>query len=112
MKKITVDKKLVNHVAYLSRLKINQEELLAYEEHMQRVLGYVEQLAEIDTQNVEPLYSPIFENQDYFKHHTQQSFKMRSDEISDSLLVKDVLKNTAEHEAQQFKINAVIEGEQ
>lgn len=49
-----LNKKEVAKIAELARLKINDKDLKYYAEELSAVLGYVEQLKEVDTQKVEP----------------------------------------------------------
>ncbi len=54
MTNITTDQ--VQHLAELSSLRLNTEELTEITAELERILGYVDQLAELDTDNVEPTY--------------------------------------------------------
>jgi aspartyl-tRNA(Asn)/glutamyl-tRNA(Gln) amidotransferase subunit C len=44
----------IKHIADLARLELTEEELLKYGEQLSRVLEWVGQLNEVDTENVEP----------------------------------------------------------
>jgi aspartyl-tRNA(Asn)/glutamyl-tRNA(Gln) amidotransferase subunit C len=49
-----IDKKIVQHIADLSRLSLSDEETEELAHQLAAILGYVEQLNKVDTSNVEP----------------------------------------------------------
>jgi aspartyl-tRNA(Asn)/glutamyl-tRNA(Gln) amidotransferase subunit A len=49
----------VKHVAQLANLQISEKELELYTKQIQDVLGYVEQLGEVDADGVEPTYQTL-----------------------------------------------------
>lgn len=44
----------VNHIAKLARLKLEEKEIPKMEKDLEEILGFVEQLKEVDTENVLP----------------------------------------------------------
>ncbi|HVQ19601.1 MAG TPA: Asp-tRNA(Asn)/Glu-tRNA(Gln) amidotransferase subunit GatC [Terrimicrobiaceae bacterium] len=52
----------VRHVARLARIALSEEEVVAFEDQLGRVLGYIEHLKKLDVSDVEPTAhtSPIF----------------------------------------------------
>ena len=52
-KKITLDE--VKKVAWLARIKISQEEAEKFSGELSDILGYVEQLSEVNTEGIEPI---------------------------------------------------------
>ena len=48
-----VDEKLVDHLAHLSRLKFNPEEKEAIRKDMEKIIGFVEKLNELEKKDVE-----------------------------------------------------------
>jgi aspartyl-tRNA(Asn)/glutamyl-tRNA(Gln) amidotransferase subunit C len=48
----------VENIAYLARLSLTSEEKQAYARQLSSILNYFQQLAEVDTKNVEPLVTP------------------------------------------------------
>ena len=48
--------KEVQHLAELSSLRLDTEELNEITDELERILGYVDQLAELNTDGVEPTY--------------------------------------------------------
>lgn len=106
MKKINVDKNLVRHVSSLARLSIREDEISEYEKNFKEIVQYVEQLGEIETKGVDPLYNPMTEN---IGLYSKRQRKERDDQVDPSLPVDEVLKNAPGQKNKQFKIKAVIE---
>ena len=51
---MNLDKKQIVHIAKLARLELTDEELEKYGSQISAILGYIEQLQEVDVDNVEP----------------------------------------------------------
>ena len=49
----------VAKVAALARLHVPEEELVALGDQLNRIVGYIEQLGELNTDDVEPLAHPL-----------------------------------------------------
>lgn len=49
-----VDSQLVSHVAKLAHLKLSEEESVYYQEQLQKILGYVQQLDEMKAAEISP----------------------------------------------------------
>ncbi|MGC8819979.1 MAG: Asp-tRNA(Asn)/Glu-tRNA(Gln) amidotransferase subunit GatC [Fervidobacterium sp.] len=56
---IKIDDKLIEHLAKLSRLNVSDTEKLKVD--LQKILDYFEILSEVDTSNIEAMYTPIEE---------------------------------------------------
>ncbi len=54
---MAIDKQTVNRIAFLSRLKIDEDKTEDTQDEFNKILNWVEQLAEVNTDNVEPLSS-------------------------------------------------------
>ncbi|MEK7590964.1 MAG: Asp-tRNA(Asn)/Glu-tRNA(Gln) amidotransferase subunit GatC [Patescibacteria group bacterium] len=52
MTKLTQDQ--VRHIARLARLRLREDEVEKYANELTKILGFIEQLSEVDTKNVEP----------------------------------------------------------
>ncbi len=52
---MALDKSTVARIAHLARIRVPEEELEPLTAELARILTWVEQLAEVDTENVEPL---------------------------------------------------------
>ena len=55
----SLDEAVVRHVAHLARLTITDAEAALFTTQLSKVLEYVKQLNELDTQDVAP-YSPLY----------------------------------------------------
>lgn len=88
----------VLNLARLARLELSEEELEKYAAEITAILGYVEMLQSIDTENVEPTYQV-----------TGLKNVMRQDEvvIYDTTL-KALLKNAPNQEKGMFKVRRMV----
>jgi aspartyl-tRNA(Asn)/glutamyl-tRNA(Gln) amidotransferase subunit C len=93
-----VDEKLVDYVAQLSRIHIEDKEKAKLAEQLGRIIGYVEKLAELDTEGVEPMAHPL-DAADVF----------RADEEKESLSRDGALANAPDRKDDFFTVPAVIE---
>lgn len=96
---MNVSKKDVHYVANLARLQLNDDEAESLKEDMNKILGYMETLNELDTSNVEPL-----------EHVTEiTSSQFRKDEAKEPLSHEDALKNAPDADSDYFRVPRVIE---
>ena len=49
-----LNKQEIEHIADLARLELSDDELEKYRNQISDILGYIDQLQEVDTNNVEP----------------------------------------------------------
>ena len=54
-----ISRDTVLRLASLSSLQLNDDEVDSLTSDMQRIVGYIEQLDELDTEGVEPTYSTV-----------------------------------------------------
>ncbi len=54
-----VDIKLLEHVAELARLKLNEEEIKKFLPQLKEILEFFSQLKDINTDNVKPSFQPV-----------------------------------------------------
>ena len=57
MSKLTTDD--VRHIAKLARLQISDDEVEQYSNELSAIIEYIDMLSEVDTENVEPLATPV-----------------------------------------------------
>jgi aspartyl-tRNA(Asn)/glutamyl-tRNA(Gln) amidotransferase subunit C len=93
-----ITKKDVVHVAELARLALTEEETELYTTQLQRILGYVEKLKELETEGVEPT-----------SYTVPLTRVMREDRVKESLSQEDALKNAPAKEKGLFKVPQIIE---
>jgi aspartyl-tRNA(Asn)/glutamyl-tRNA(Gln) amidotransferase subunit C len=56
---MSVDTATVRHIAKLARIAVSDEEVAALAPELSNILGWVEQLAEVDVEGVEPMTAVI-----------------------------------------------------
>lgn len=96
MTQISVDD--VRHLAQLSSLQLADDEIAALRSDLERILGYIEQLSELDTTGVEPTYQV-----------TDLKNVWRNDEIDDYGISRDKLLALAPAaEQDQVKVPKVL----
>jgi aspartyl-tRNA(Asn)/glutamyl-tRNA(Gln) amidotransferase subunit C len=54
---MALDKETVAHIAKLARIRLREDELAPLADELSRIIGWVEQLAEVDTDGVTPMAS-------------------------------------------------------
>ena len=93
-----VSKKDVEYVAELARLSFTEEEKEGLIGDLNSVLGYIEKLNELDTEDTEIIVNPYYiEN------------KFREDEIEPSLELKAVMQNIPERLEEYVVVPKIIE---
>jgi aspartyl-tRNA(Asn)/glutamyl-tRNA(Gln) amidotransferase subunit C len=94
-----IDIKTVDEVAHLARLEFNSaEEKNNILVDMNRMLGFIDKLNELDTTTVEPLI-----------YMTNEKNILRADEPKLTLSQKEALKNAPKKDSDYFKVPKVIE---
>lgn len=88
----------VRHVAKLARIAISEAEVEALVGEFNNILGWVEQLSEVDTDGVEPLTAVI-----------DQHLRLRDDVIDDGNIRDQVLANAPDAQHGFFAVPKVIE---
>jgi len=56
-----MDKKQVEKIASLARLKLTEEEKEKFSGQLEDILGYIDQLKELDTKDTEPIGQPLID---------------------------------------------------
>lgn len=92
-----VNDALVENLAKLSRLHFNEEEKSAIKQDLERMIGFVEKLNELDTEGVEPLL-----------HMSANVNVLREDVLSGSVTREEGLKNAPSTDGVFFKVPKVI----
>ena len=95
---MSVDEKTVRHVAKLARIAMSDAEVEALVPELNNILGWVEQLAAVDTEGVEPLTAVI-----------DQKLRLRDDIVNDGDVRDKVLANAPDAQHGFFAVPKVIE---
>jgi aspartyl-tRNA(Asn)/glutamyl-tRNA(Gln) amidotransferase subunit C len=56
---VSLDKETVKTIAFLARVRVPEDQLDHLAQELSRILGWIEQLAEVDTSGVEPMTSVV-----------------------------------------------------
>ena len=88
---------MVEKLAHLSRLQFNDSEKQEIKTDLQRMIGFVEKLNELNLDGMEPLL-----------HMSEEVNVLREDEIKGSVSREEALKNAPLHDEQFFKVPKVI----
>jgi len=95
---MSVSPEQVRHIAKLARIAMSEEELERLVPELNNILGWIEQLGEVDTDGVEPLTAVI-----------EQKLRLRDDKVTDGEIREDVLANAPEAQHGFFAVPKVIE---
>lgn len=109
MAKIQINEQLVKHVAMLARINLAPTEVGNYVNFMKQIIGYVETLDQVDTKNLEPMFSPVMDLEEMYKLHSQAEFKVHEDKVQPFESMPNILRNAPKREEGQYKIKAIIE---
>jgi len=88
----------VRHIAKLARIAMSDEEIERLAPELNNILGWVEQLGEVNTDGVEPLTAVI-----------DQKLRLRDDVVNEGDIRDDVLANAPEAQHGFFAVPKVIE---
>ncbi|WLD93752.1 Asp-tRNA(Asn)/Glu-tRNA(Gln) amidotransferase subunit GatC [Alkalihalobacillus sp. AL-G] len=93
-----ITKEEVKHVAKLARLAVTEEEAEMFTKQLDDIIGYAEQLNELNTDDVEPT-----------THVLDLKNVLREDKVKDWLTRDEALKNTPDQQNGLIKVPAVLE---
>ena len=88
----------VRHIATLSRLKLSDDEIRAHARELAAIIGYVNQLKEVDVEGVEPTAHAV---------HIRNVF--REDVVRPSLDPDQALANAPQRDSSFFKVPKVLD---
>jgi aspartyl-tRNA(Asn)/glutamyl-tRNA(Gln) amidotransferase subunit C len=94
---ILTDKE-VKHIAKLARIRIPEAELPHYASEINGILKWIEQLAQVNTDNVAPLASV-----------SDQLLPWREDKVTDGNIQEKILKNATGSQFGCFTVPKVLE---
>jgi aspartyl-tRNA(Asn)/glutamyl-tRNA(Gln) amidotransferase subunit C len=95
---MSVSPQQVRHIAKLARIGMSDAEIEALVPELNNILGWVEQLAEVNTDGVEPLTAVI-----------DQKLRLRDDVVNDGNIRDAILANAPEAQHGFFAVPKVIE---
>jgi aspartyl-tRNA(Asn)/glutamyl-tRNA(Gln) amidotransferase subunit C len=95
---MSIDVETARKVAHLARIRVEEEDLPALAGEFNAILGFIEQLGEVDVEGVEPMVSV-----------TPMRLKRRDDVVTDGNQQAAVLKNAPDAREGFFAVPKVVE---
>jgi aspartyl-tRNA(Asn)/glutamyl-tRNA(Gln) amidotransferase subunit C len=95
---MSVDLQTVKRVAHLARIAVSEEDAERMTGELNAILGFVEQLNEVDVSGVEPMTSV-----------TPMEMKKRKDVVTDGNKASDIVANAPATEENFFLVPKVVE---
>ncbi|MEM8592918.1 MAG: Asp-tRNA(Asn)/Glu-tRNA(Gln) amidotransferase subunit GatC [Pseudomonadota bacterium] len=95
---MAIDKETAAKVAKLARIRVEEDQLPALADEFSAIMGFIEQLNEVDVEGVEPMVSV-----------TPMRLKRREDVVTDGNQAEAVLKNAPDAREGFFAVPKVVE---
>jgi aspartyl-tRNA(Asn)/glutamyl-tRNA(Gln) amidotransferase subunit C len=95
---MSVDANTVRRIAHLARIAVAEEEIEHLQGELNSMLAFVEQLAEVNVDGVEPMTSV-----------TPMAMRKRPDAVTDGGIPDDIVKNAPATEGHYFLVPKVVE---
>jgi len=95
---MSLDTATVRRIAKLARIRLEPEEVATMQTELNAILGYVEQLNEVDVDGVEPLSGGA-----------QMAMRLRADVVTDGGIPDAILANAPERIGPFFAVPKVVE---
>ncbi|MEM9471614.1 MAG: Asp-tRNA(Asn)/Glu-tRNA(Gln) amidotransferase subunit GatC [Pseudomonadota bacterium] len=95
---MSVDQATVRRIARLARIRISDNEVPKLEGELNHILGWIEMLGEVDTDNVEPMTSVV-----------ENKMRLRADEANDGGYPERVTGNAPASDDNFFLVPKVVE---
>ena len=95
---MSLDLATVRRIATLTRIRVEDAELPKLQAELNGILGWIEQLNEVNVDGVQPLTGPV-----------QMALKMRDDVVTDGGYPDEVLANAPERAGDFFVVPKVVE---
>ena len=95
---MSVDRATVKRVAHLARIRVTDEDAEAFRGELNAILGFVEQLNEVDVSGIEPMTSVL-----------PMRMKQRQDRVTDGGKAADIVANAPATDDNFFLVPKVVE---
>ncbi len=95
---MALDKEKVAQIAHLARIRVDDAECKGYAKELSQILGWVEQLGELDTEGVEPMTAVV-----------DLSLPQRPDEVTDGGQAEKVVAGAPDAVGPFFAVPKVVE---
>ena len=97
---MSVDSKTVERIAHLARLEFSQEEKEEIVNDLNKILGLVDKLSEVDTEEVEPLIYML-----------EEKARLREDVMKQATSQEEALKNAPDKDSDYIRVPKVLDRE-
>mgnify|MGYP001014302239 FL=1 len=88
----------VRKIAFLARIRVDEARLAPLADELNNIVGWVEQLSEVDTNGIAPMTSAV-----------DIATPLRKDVVNDGDKVEDILANAPDREGSFFAVPKVVE---
>ena len=95
---MSVDASTVRRIAHLARIAVAEEEIEPLRDELNAILAFVEQLAQVNVDDVEPMTSVI-----------PMEMKKREDKVTDGGIADEIVHNAPATEDHFFLVPKVVE---
>jgi aspartyl-tRNA(Asn)/glutamyl-tRNA(Gln) amidotransferase subunit C len=95
---MSVSAEQVRHIAHLARIAVADDEIEHLQGELNAILAWVEQLAEVDVEGVEPMTSV-----------TPMVMKQREDVVADGGIADEIVANAPATQGHYFVVPKVVE---
>lgn len=97
--KISIDE--IRHLAHLARLEFTETEMQEMQGDMDKILGFVDKINELDLDSVEPLV-----------YLSEERNVLRADESQQTISKDEALKNAPDKDSDYFRVPKVLKREE
>ena len=94
---MSISRRDIEKVALLGRLRLTEEELATMTNELAQIVGYVDQLSEVNTDGIEPM-----------AHAIEVVNVFRTDEVAASLPRDEALRNAPHRDERGYLVPAVL----
>lgn len=95
---MSLDPATVRRIAKLARIRVDEGQVEVLRTDLNSILGWIEQLDEVDVTGVEPLTGG-----------TQMALRLRADVVNDGGIAEAVLANAPDRNGEYFGVPKVVE---
>ncbi len=95
---MSLDPATVRRIAKLARIRVEEDQLSQLQAELNGILGWIEQLNEVDVEGVEPLTGGA-----------QMALRLREDVVNDGGIVEQVLANAPDRAGDFYAVPKVVE---
>jgi aspartyl-tRNA(Asn)/glutamyl-tRNA(Gln) amidotransferase subunit C len=93
-----LDRETIKNIAFLARMRIDEDQLDGLAGELSAIIGWVEQLAEVDTESIEPMTSVV-----------DMTLPRRDDAVTDGRCRDAVLANAPAATNDYYAVPKVVE---